>query len=429
MPEVVGFRALRYVKERVGSFDNVVTPPFDVISPSERAELMAKSPYNWVHVILPEERNGMHKYASAADHVAQWRHDGILKQDDADSFYILEQRFRDLDGHDRVRHAFFGCARIPEANERTILGHERTFAFKVTDRLALTEATGLNQGAVFLLYADPEKRLHEFKEQAKRHEPDLIAHTIDGVTQRMWRVPASPAVTKFFSDQTLYIADGHHRYRTACEYRDRMRQIHGTPSGGLIPRYEYVMAGFVDMADPGLIVYPAHRVLDPPANLDVPHFLKSLEHRFEVTPVHDHLQQHLETESARKHPARHGCTMGLVTREHGMYILQLKSTDRVEFLGDDHGPAWRDLDVSVLHRGILERMMGLPQDAEFVYEVNAQKAIDLVTTGQKRMAFILDKMRPEQVCACADSDEYMPQKATYFFPKLCSGAVMHLLAL
>ena len=429
MPEVSGFRALRFVEDRVGSYDNVVTPPFDVINPEERATLMAKSPYNWCHVILPEERNGMDKYASAADLVTHWQNDGVMAQDDADSLYILEQDFTDLDGHRRTRRAFFAAVRIPEADERTILGHERTFAWKVTDRIALTEATGLNQGAVFLLYADPEKELAKFYAQTQEREPDMVAHTIDGVTQRMWRVPYDPAVTKFFDGESLYIADGHHRYRTACEYRDKARQKHGAPKAGEpVPRSEYVMAGLVDMGDPGLIVYPAHRVLDPPVELDIPHFMKALERRFDIQQIHDNLPHHMDVAKRHTLQAFHGCVMGLVIHGVGQFVLQLKHIDRVEFLGDDHGPAWRDLDVAVLHRGILERKMGLPQDAEFIYEVNTQKAIEMVTSGQKKMAFILDKLRPEQICACADADEYMPQKATYFFPKLCSGAVMHLLA-
>ncbi|GMU92290.1 MAG: hypothetical protein AMXMBFR4_13480 [Candidatus Hydrogenedentota bacterium] len=417
MAEVRGFRALRFDKNLVGDLDNVVTPPFDVISPEEREILAARSPYNYTHVILPQERDGLDKYQNASALFEDWIAGGALKQDDAESFYLLEQHFRSMDGRDCVRRGFFAVAKIPEPGEGTVLGHERTFDWKVKDRLALTEATRANLGAVFVLYDDPRGRLKSFLAQMDERGPDLTATTIDGVTQRVWHVPYDPAVTEFFHGKRLYIADGHHRYRTAHTHRDRKRLSHRAAE---LQPWDFVLMGFVALDDPGLFVYPAHRVVDAPDGFDAEAFLKSLEPWFEVEPVNADLHARVQAEP--------NCAIGLALRGGRRYLLRLRDIDRVQLLGDEHGPEWRDLDVSVLHGGILERLMNFPPDAVFVYEKDPATAIDLVEKGNKGLAFILRNMRPEQVCACAEAHESMPQKATYFFPKLPSGAVIYRLA-
>ncbi|MBI5091369.1 MAG: DUF1015 domain-containing protein [Candidatus Hydrogenedentes bacterium] len=414
MPEVKGFRAHRYVQSKVGSFDKVITPPFDVISPEERTELMGYSPFNLTHLILPEEKYGLNKYEAAAKDFESFIAQGAIAQDSEDSFYLLEQTFNDQDGVKHVRRGFFGVTKIPEPGVETVLGHERTFITKIQDRLALTRATQANLGAVFALYSDPDGVLHPFLDQMCERTEDMLAHTIDKVTQRIWRVPNDARVTNYLLDKKLYIADGHHRFATAVAYRDEMRAKE-KPAG---PRpYDYVLMGFVDMDDAGLLVYPAHRVLDPPAGFAADDFLAKLNRWFEVTPSGEDLAH--EVRSAK------GCAIGLAVKNGGRYLLKLRNIDRVEFLGADRGPAWRELDVAILHRGIIERTLGLPEGAEFVYEHSAQKALDLVDSGQKGLAFILNATLARQIQGCAEAKEPMPQKSTYIYPKLPSGAAIN----
>lgn len=416
MADVRGFCALRYNQEKAGNLDDVITPPFDVISPEEREILAAKSPYNYVHAILPKDRDGVNMYEAAAQDIECWLQKSVLRQDDSDSFYLLRQTFRSLDGTTRVRQGFFAVTRIPEPEDtETVLGHERTFDKKVTDRLALTRATRANLGAVFVLYDDSKHELADFLGQMNGRPEDMIAHTIDNVTQQVWRVPADPKVTEFFRDKRLYIADGHHRYRTACIHRDQMRQ-NGPVDGD--PRWNYVLMGFVALDDPGLFVYPAHRVVDIPEGFDKAEFLKSLEPWFEVAPVQDDLPGRVRREA--------DCAIG-VQIEGDAYLLRLREIDRTHLLGTEHGPAWRDLDVSVLHGGILERVLGLGVNAEFIYEKDVETAMNLAKAGSGRMVFVLRNMYPAQVRACAEAREFMPQKATYFYPKLPSGAAIHRL--
>lgn len=415
MATIKAFRGIRFNEQRVGSFDNVVTPPFDVIDSPTRDQLESLSPYNMVRLLLPKDDDGLSRYEAAARDLEAWIGDGVLEQDPEDSFYLLEQGFLGLDGKQHVRRAFFAVAQLPQpGEERTVLDHERTFATKVQDRLSLMETTQANLGAVFVLYEDPDKTLAPFLGIMDRQEPDMTAKTIDGVTQRLWRVPPDERVTAFFASKTLYIADGHHRYRTAMEYRDRMREQHPGP---VLQPYDYVLLGFVEFQDPGLRVWPTHRLLDPRDGFDPAAFLRDLERSFVVESVQDGLPERVA--------GGNNCTLGLAVHGTGQYLLTLRDVDRATLLGEEFAPVLRDLDVAVLHGCIVEGLLGFDKDAELLYEPNGERAVSRVAAGEKRIALLLKAILPEQVRACAEAGVYMPEKATYFFPKLPSGAVFH----
>lgn len=418
MPQVRPFKGYRYNPDIIGSYDDVITPPFDVISPRQRDSLAARSPYNAVHVILPQADPPETRYEAAAQRFNAWIESGALAQDDQDSYYLLEQRFFGATGGERVRKAFFASVKIPEPGENAVLGHERTFRHKIEDRLALTRATRSNMGGIFVMYFDRDHALRRFLRQTEVRPAELRAETIDGVMLKLWRVPADPAVAEFFEDQTLYIADGHHRFATAAAYRDEMRARE--QPDGLRP-YDYVLMGLVNFDDPGLLVYPAHRVLDPPAGFSMEAFLEAMAPWFDQRDAEPDRLEALVNDAD-------GCALGLATHAGPAHLFTLKpGVDRKAFLQTDHGAAWQNLDVAVLHAGVLERCMGLTPDAELLYEPDTQAALRTVRDGDKQMAFILKGATPDQIKACADAGEYMPQKATYLFPKLPTGAVFHRL--
>lgn len=419
MLEVTPFRGLRFNAAKTGSLDSVITPPYDVITPEQRADLARRSPHSMVHVILPEERGTLTRYEAAAQDFAAWQAEGAMIQDEAESFYLLEQTFTDVDGSTRVRRGFFATARIPEAGANTILGHEQTFARTMEDRLFLTQATCANLGPVFVLYADPENALQLFLNQAQGREPDATATTIDGVTQRLWRIPPDDTVTAFFRDKRLYIADGHHRFGTACLYRDLMRKSAPRVEGAPLPRYEYVLLGFVSLADPGLAIYPTHRLTAMPEGFRLDHALDALSAWFDVSPVEGDIPAILNDTP--------GCAIIAAFHGHGAYLLKLRDIDRAAFLGTDRGPAWRDLDVAILHRGIVDKAFGLPAETTFAYERDAAKTLAQVHSGEYGIGFLLKATLSEQIRACAEAAQPMPHKSTYFFPKLPSGAVIHRL--
>jgi len=370
--------------------------------------------HNMVHLILPEAENGVSRYEVAGHRLDAWLEEGILKQDADDYFYVIEQTFLDPAGVEHVRRGFFGAAKLPEPEEHYVLGHEQTFADTFSDRLCLTESTRANLGPVFVLYPDPENQMAAFLDQIDGREPDGVAHTIDKVTQRMWRVPADKSVTDFFRDRRLYIADGHHRFGTACAYRDVMRERGNGPGP-----HDYIMLGFVSISDPGLFVYATHRLMTKPEGFDVLAFRDNLLRWFDVHRAGTGLAEAVEAEE--------GCAIGIAIEDGGHYLVKLRDVDRTQILGADRAPAWRDLDVAILHRGIIEGAMGLPPNTHFTYERDAAKAIDAVDRGEFGMAFILKATRTEQIQACAEAGEAMPHKSTYFYPKLPTGMVIHRL--
>lgn len=417
MPEIRPFRGLRFDAAKAGVLDNAVTPPYDVISPEQRARL-SLHPHNMVHLILPKAQDGGSPYEDAAIRLDSWLGDGVLAQDAEPSFYLLEQRFQSPDGAALVRRGFFAVTRIPEADEKSVLGHERTFDKPVEDRLALTRATRANLGPVFALYSDPDGALAPFLAKMDLRLPDLEATTYEGTTHRLWRVSPDYTVASFLKDKTLYIADGHHRFRTAQTYRDEMRAVQGT--AGEQP-WDYVLMGFVAMNDPGLKVFPTHRVIERMGGILEEDLLRRLAEWFDVETAGGDAYERVVADGG-------ACVLGLVLRGRGAFLLRLKDMDRAVLLGDDRGPTWRDLDVAVLHRGILERLMGLPPETRYDYETDASAAVSAVKRGKAEAAFLLRATRAEQIRACAEAAEPMPQKSTYFFPKLPTGAVMYRLA-
>lgn len=416
MLTVRAFQGYRFNTELVRNFDDVITPPFDVITPEQRALLATRSQDNMVHLILPEARGEGDKYAAAARDLKRRIDTYVLIQDDAPSIYELEQTFRDIDGREHKRHAFYALTKLPERGEETVLGHERTFAYKIQDRLALTRATRAYFGAIFVMYNDEKEALSFIRDSACGVPPLVESHTIDGVIQRMWRIDDDPRLTSFFRDKTLYIADGHHRYATALAYRDEMRERNDGAPGP----YDYAMMGFVSFQDPGLLVYPAHRVCDGPEGMSFDALRSRLNKYFDIVPANGDLAQRVRFEP--------GCVFGLAARNAGHHLLRLRDVDRADWLGSDHGPAWRDLDVAVLHRGVLEQLVGLPEGAELIYEPDAQKAVAYADRGERGLAFLTKPATPQQIRACADAGEYMPQKATYLYPKLPTGPVIYRMA-
>lgn len=422
MAEVRPFRGVRFNEEKIGSYSRVITPPFDVITPPMRTTLGQQSPFSMVHLILPRSEEDLDPYEGAGRRFNAWNREGILQQDREDSFYLLEQEFQGLDGKSHTRRGFFALVKLPEPGERkTVLDHERTFDHKVEDRLRLTEATRANLGAVLLLYEDKKGELNGFLAQMDQRPADMAARTIDGVNQRVWRVPADERITAFFHDKTLYIADGHHRFRTAVTYRDLMRAREHTATP---KEYDYVLVALVEFNDPGLVIWPTHRLVDPPDGFEPERFIQKLEEWFEVKPLDGALD---ESAFAERIESGQGCTIGMAIHSRGRFLLTLKGNDRTAVLGQACDPVWRELDVAVLHRGVFEQILGLPPGAELTYEADAKAALSLVDSGEKKLAFLLKAIRPEHVRACADAGVYMPEKATYFFPKIPSGAVIHVL--
>jgi len=416
MVEIRAFQGYVFDAERTGSLDNVLTPPYDVINKDERAQLAASSPYNMTHLMLPTGTDTLSPYAQAAAVLTEWRQDGALKQDEDAHIYVLRQRFKGLDGAYFERRGFFALLRLPEQDEKFVLGHEYTFDRPVEDRLALMSAVQGNVEPIFLMYTDTGLRVTDQLFDALPPSPDFTANTSDGSSHEVWRAPCSDALKAHLRDQVLYIADGHHRFRTACLYRDACR-AEGKEAGS----QDFVLAGFVPFEDKGLKIYAAHRIVPASFSLSFEELVSRLEPWFDITEG-----SLAEVEDQLSDSSAAGCTLAVYAREQGARLLTLKEEKRQALLNSDRHPAWCNLDVAVLHKGVLDRLLELPASTTLFYEQDMHTATALVDEGKGSFAFLMRSTRPEQVRACAEAHEPMPQKSTYFFPKLPSGAVMHL---
>ena len=363
MASVRPFRALRYDEATAGTLERLVAPPYDVITEAERAELRARSPHNIVHLTLPDSEE------QAAGRLADWRERGVLVRDDRPAVYVVEQDFVGPDGVARTRTGLAASLEAEPYEAGTVLPHERTHQGPKEDRLRLLRAVRTQLEPIFLLHHGPPP-----VRRPDRH-PDLA--TAD---TRVWRVEDDGAVADAFADRQLLIADGHHRYETALAFHAEQ----GTPDSA------WVLAVLVSSEDDGLAIFPTHRVFErrPPADAS------------------------LEAEVAATYPDAEAALAHLADLDHARPAAVRCTRDTAEVLVGAPG----QLDVEMLdplgHDGI-------------AYTPRAAEAVAEVSDGQAEVAYLLRALRIDDVFAVARRGVVMPQKSTYFYPKLTSGLLLH----
>ena len=415
MARIRPFRALRYDPDVVGDLEHVVAPPYDVISAEQQHLLHLRSPYNAVHL---DFNSAADRYAAAATTLETWRTQGALRRDPAPSIYGYAQDFTLDDGQPRRRLGFFAALRVEDFASGVIRPHERTFERAKEDRLALLRACRTHLSSIFCLYAGKGWALADTL-RVESARPDVDVRDAAGVRHRVWPISDPEIVDGLaakLADEPLIIADGHHRYETALRY-SREREA---PSGGDEP-FRYVLAYLTDANDAGLTILPTHRLLRQvrmPAAVDL---FRVLSRDFRVTryPLNarDAFSRALtEPGSAR----RIGCVVA------GAEHYWLLSFDERAVRGLTVSPALKDLDVTVLHDAIFAGVLGLPPDVQkqrVTYTSDEAAALDGVANGEHQAAFLLRPTSFTQVeRICADG-ETMPQKSTYFYPKLLTGLV------
>jgi len=413
MADVQPIRALHYDLDRVGSLNAVAAPPYDVIDAAARAELLARSPYNAVAIDLPKPFDPADPdsnpegdpYAEAAARIAQWKADGALVQDEAPSIWALTQDYVAPDGSSHSRHGILVRVRVEDYESGTVRPHERTHPGPLEDRLLLTRATGYNLSPIFSLStADPWPLV----EPALAPEPWGEANE-GGTVNRVWRVDDSAvhaAVTELLAGAQLLIADGHHRYETARAFRDEV--------GGEGP-HNYTLMSLTGLDDPGLTVFPTHRLL---AGFSVGDGLREL---FEVEEI---ALEHLD-------PAgEEGVgVFGLYDSvEKRAYRLRLKDLGEVDRRLAGQPEPYRRLDSAILETLVLKGLAGMSdhdidERRGLEYAKSVDDALRLLEEGPYDAGFFLRPVPVEQVKAVAETDANMPPKSTYFFPKVMTGMV------
>lgn len=414
MAEVQPFQGVLYDPNRVNIAD-VLTQPYDKITPAMQAAYEQRSPYNLIHIELgrdlPGDNDTHNKYTRAAAHFQRWLTEGILRRASQPALYWVEQQFVPP-GHtgSYVRMALIARVRLHRWDEGIILPHEHTLAKPKADRLALLRATQAQQGQIFMLYPN------------RVPVPPLgtpLFNFVDdlGVATHVWEITDPSVINSIqavLQPQTFYIADGHHRYETALAYRDEV----GTEAS------RYVMAALVDMNDPGLIILPTHRAVGNLPGFDAGKFLHRLAAYFSVEPCASLTQTMVKLQGACG-----SCTLGMYL-DGRFVVLTPRDTHSLEPLFEKKPPLWAELDVAILHVAILEALLGIDEtklrdQTNVTYWREPELALEEVKSGRARLAFFLNPTPVHAVKAVADARSRMPQKSTDFYPKFLSGLVMY----
>jgi uncharacterized protein (DUF1015 family) len=440
MASIYPFRAWRYNPSAV-RLDDVVTQPYDKISPAMQQAYYQRSPYNLVRIILglPElfdAERGESVYSRAARDFNAWKQKGILVQEKDPCIFAYAQRFK-VPGTDEVkeRRGFIALGKLHDYAEQVVFRHEQTLSKPKSDRLNLLKATHAHFGQIFMLYSDPagsvEKILYEDSGPADAEVTDEY-----GVLHRLWRVNDSAAIrllTSTMADKKLIIADGHHRYETALNYSREhapASPIRAEHDAHELPHPPFpesaVMMTFVNMDSDGLVILPTHRVVHSLAGFDPPAFARAAEKFFTVEPL-----QATDAPSYIDALARQAGTAFVAVTRSEAYLLRSRPDAAAAALAD-LPENQRQLDLSHLHTIILDRLLGL--DAEKVREQtnirylrDAGEAVDQVRRGEADVAFLTNPVTMEQLREVAFAGSVMPQKSTDFFPKLLSGLAIYAL--
>lgn len=429
MAEIRAFKGIRYDPAKV-SVEAVVTQPYDKITPEMQAAYYEASPYNVVRLILgrkePGDSNEANVYTRAADFWGRWLEAGVLVEDARPAIYASAQSF-ELEGRMVRRRGFAALVKLEPFGSGVIFPHERTFGKYKDDRLRLMRATRANFGHVFMLYSDPARTISRMLEALEgRGAPEVtveatgVRHTLSAITDP----GAIGTICDVMADKQLFIADGHHRYETAVNYRDEMRAAQG--EGGA---YDWRMVTVVNMEDEGLVIRPTHRLVRHLAAFDPAQVPGKLAPFFRVGGCP------LEALPARIQPDDEGeARLGLYTGGETGLVLTLTDSDRLaEVVGGDAPGPVLELDVTVLHSLILEHVFGMPSEQQnevgnIRYVAGFDEGVEGVRSGKYQAAFFLNPTRVNQVRAVATSGAVMPQKSTDFYPKLLTGLVMRRIA-
>ncbi len=443
MAQVFPFRAFRF-NPQVAPFDRVLTQPYDKISPERQAEYYASHPHNLIAVekgrSLPSDTPNDNVYTRAAAKVEEWIRGQVILQDPAPSFYGYTQEFT-LPGTNekRIRRGFIGAGHLEEYSAGVVFRHEHTLSGPKADRLELLRNTRTHTGQLFMLYSDPQKRVDAvLSEAASAAAPATELTDEYGVIHRLWVIsePAQVnAIQQAMAAQKLVIADGHHRYETALNYRNERRARSG---GAEDPNaaYERAMMTFINTRSEGLTILATHRVVANVHDFSWSAVRRYLEPWFstEVFPFANDAEKSQARDRFLARLAASACrSVGAYTAGNGQrafYLFQLRLGADLAQLLPNVSPLQRELDVVLLHEGILEPALGITlqtatKEMNLTYEREASAAITAVDSGRAQVSFLLNPVEVEKVVQVATASEVMPQKSSDFYPKLLSGITMY----
>lgn len=440
MPKVIPLRGIRYDPACAGDPADLITPPFDVITPQQQEAFYRRSPFNMVRLILGKKTDfdtrSHNPHTRAAQTLRQWLDAGVLRRDPEPCFYLTAIDFV-FEGHRFQRLGLIAAVRLSSFEAGEILPHERTFTNVKSERLALMKQCHANFSPIFSLFPDNHNLHAEFRTVSEARQPQVDFTDADSIRHRLWCIVNPVEVTAIaerLAPGPFYIADGHHRYETALNYRDGLQEKKILPDEHPA---NYVMMYLTSIGDPGLVICPAHRMLREVPFSQLSQLLDEARKYFEIDTI-----RFAENERGaaiadfrrRMQPRDEKPAIGFYHRaERAFHVLRLTETAVMDArYGKELPPALRNLDVTILTHLVFIELLGFDQqrlDDERLmgYTTEIREAVEAVHRGDYNAAFILNPTDIRQVCDIADQGLVMPRKATYFYPKVVTGLVINRL--
>lgn len=426
MAELGAFRALRY-GAGAGRLADLLAPPYDVVGAAERRELASRSPHNLVHLLLPEgeDEGGLleSRYDRARRLLRSWVESGVLEADGRPSMLVVRERFR-LHGGERVRTGIEAALTLCRYGEGDVFPHEHTIEGPRADRLRLLRAVRTNLSQVLVLVPDADGALRELMERATGARPDHEIEGPDAASRSVWRI-YDEGITSAFAEaaarRPAVIADGHHRYETALAYRDELR-ARGTGAG----EASAVLCHVVPVEDPGLAVLPTHRVVTPRRPVARGSLIEGLGACFEMEPVdRDRLRAFARAAPGEGSPPEFAVAFG---RPIEIRLARLRDGDSMARRAPGRAEAWRGLDVAAAHLLVMEDLLGVSEGdltrGGLVSYTHDGEAALAAAAAEGGVAIVLRPTPPGAVVRVACAGERMPQKSTYFYPKVAAGVAL-----
>ena len=424
MVDIAPFKGITYNKKKV-DVNKVVAPPYDVISKEEQEQLYRKSEYNIVRLILGKEylddTGENNRYTRAADFFHRWTDVKILVRSDKPSMYVYEEDYT-INGKNKKMRGFIALLKLEGYETGKVKRHEKTLSKPKEDRLKLMKTCNANFDQIFLLYSDPEKKIDEILDRNAKRKPDYEVKYND-VVHRLWTITRKDdidEIVKTMKPKPLFIADGHHRYETALNYRNYMREKHPDFSGDEL--FNYMMVQFNNM-DERLSIMPTHRLIYNIPELNVDETLEKLKEFFDVEKMV--LPENKGEKIVDMLKKKKNKKVFALYHDKKCYILTLKDINLMNKFGAG-SEVLRKLDVSILHTLIIEKILGITDvEKHLKYTRDEDEAVKLVDEGKYQLSLFLNATTLDELKAASEANENMPQKSTYFYPKQLTGLVMN----
>ncbi|MDP7179872.1 MAG: DUF1015 domain-containing protein [Candidatus Woesearchaeota archaeon] len=429
MVTIKPFKGIRYNKEKVIDFSKVITPPYDVINEKQKQEFQDASEYNYVRLLLGKNgENGEKDYKDVAELLAEWQKNKILEQDGQDSIYIYSQTFQ-LNGKQVTRIGFNSLIKL-EPHGQGVLPHEKTMERPFKDRLNFISATKANLGCIFMLYDDRERIIDTLiNEKITNLQPDMEFTDKVSIQHKLWKISDNDFIEKIKTEMEKYqciIADGHHRYRSNLEYSNQNPDLEDA---------KYTLCSFVNSFNEGLLVLPIDRFIHSLKEADIDHILTKLKESFEIEELTspeelvgkiDSTDVMIDKETNQKNHV-----IGMYSFQNKKsYFLKLKDNNILKGIYPDKTNIYQRLDINILHKIVFNNILNISDEDQYQgtnieYTKSDHRALDKLDNNKYQLAFFLNPPLLREIFLTARADETMPQKSTFFYPKIYSGLVIN----